>query len=147
MLFYINAKPDEAVELVPNENKTALKLKKKASGGYDYEFGANEFIVNLTSNQVEFSLDATGINVHKAFIKEFCYSNPMPGRVEAYDPTDTTGNTPFDPSQKPTRIGFKVNIRDRELIQIGVIVAIEETSGARHKHILCDPQVGNGPGN
>lgn len=147
MLFYINAKQSESTETVPDRNKTFLKLKKKTNGDYDYEFGNNEFIVNLSSNRVEFSLDSTGINVHNAFIKEFCYTNPQAGRVDAYDPTDATGRAPFDPSKMPRSIGFKVNIQARELIQIGVIVAIEEKSGDKLKHILCDPQVGNGPGN
>jgi hypothetical protein len=77
------------------------------------------------------------------FVSIVNYCATRPTAVESVDPNSpgVLRNTPYPRGNR--NAAFKITLDQHEMVFLGVIVELEE--GGHPVHIICDPQVGNGP--
>lgn len=127
--------------------KSKLHIEKKGNKGYDYTFDDMEFIIENAQDVIHFELQPVRHSGHSKpaheSIVDYCTTKSATGKVVPIDPANPTVSltTPFP--QGTTKVSFRVELDPHEMILIGLIVAIEEDGEV--VHMICDPQVGNGP--
>lgn len=131
----------------PGRHKTNLKIHDRKPGGrFDYEFDRME-ILKLDATPIEISLDSgsTPDNKHKIRIVDHTCSRPSAVSFAYAFDIDDVFVTDFS-KQFCQRLGLHVALQKNEMVNIGVIVEVLDQQGAFVDLLLCDPQVGNGPG-
>lgn len=130
-----------------NNRKSNLQIEKKGNKKYEYEFDDMEFIIGGPNDVIHFELQPVRHIGHpkpaKESIVDYCTTKSAPGKVVAFDPANPTVPLTAPFPQGTTKVSFRVELDDHEMILIGLIVEIEENGEL--VHMICDPQVGNGP--
>lgn len=138
-----------------NNAHITLKIEKGQESGrkYSYKYSEPEFLVESSVQTITFELlDFRDLGVHNAYIAGYLCSRPtalkpivfkFPGGTE--NRLGPVVNDDIFENQKPPCVVFEPAFSDKELISIGLIIAIRETPFSDPRYILCDPQVGNGP--
>lgn len=134
----------------PDRCRSKLKIENRTGNVHQYSF-TRMGIVLLGTDLVEISLDSeqTPDHKHNLRIVQFCSTHPDPsvvGMAYAYA-ADGTHIGDLN-TGRCTRIGLRVKPGANEMINMGVVVEVTSPSDpAFIDFLLCDPQVGNGPGN
>jgi hypothetical protein len=138
--------PGVARSTVAGSNRKALlHITKKGKKEYEYVFDDMEFILDGPVGVVSFAMEPIVHGSHakpkQAYIRDYCTTQP--GKVEALDPRNHSQvlQAPFGAGT--TAVDFRVRLDEHEMLLIGLIVAVEEDGEL--VHMICDPQVGNGP--
>jgi hypothetical protein len=129
-----------------------LKIAKKQNPGpnapkYEYSFSTQEFVVTDIHNPgvIELVLDMAQLpnGIDNMYIHEFCCTRGDSMKPVAYKNALGQPLTGF--GQNTVYVALKPELFVRELVSVGLLVAILEHGAASPELILCDPQVGNGP--
>jgi hypothetical protein len=141
--------PGIARSTIAGKNRRSeLKIKKKGNKNYEYYFTDMEFITDRDKDVIFFKLPDIDLEHGQSkpqhiSIVNYCTTKPVRGAVVSVEPADATTrrDTPYPRGNREA--AFEVTLDPHEMILIGVIVEIEENG--KYIHIICDPQVGNGP--
>lgn len=137
------AKPREPSKLtiIKNENHGQYRPK------YSYTFSTTEFIVTDRTNPdlivLELDMDQRPESLAGMYIHDFCCTRGNSMKAEEF--WNGQGKQEQGFGQNTIRVGFKPQLISRELVSVGLLVAIIEHDATAPELILCDPQVGNGP--
>jgi len=131
-----------------NNRKSELKIKKKGNKKYEYYFTDMEFITDLEKDVIFFTLpdielDHGQSKPQHVSIVDYCTTKTAQGAVVSVYPINTGVVRPTRYPRGNREAAFQVTLEPHEMLFIGVIVEIEEDGETIH--IICDPQVGNGP--
>lgn len=134
-----------------------LKFSLDKNHEATYKFTKNEIAAGQTSNiTIKLVPDLTQDPLaFSAYIEGYCSTDIDPGNVAVIEHETTTPGTKVSVSKSmiaqlkaypanTNKIVFEVVLQERQLVIIGVIVAVIFKDGSI-KRYLCDPQVGNGP--
>lgn len=114
---------------------------------FGYTFSIMEFVVTDLSNPglIELSLDMTQMppGVDSMYIHDFCCTRGTSMTAETFMSEQNGALTGFGVST--TQVGLKPSLMPKELVSVGLLVALHERNAPKPELILCDPQVGNGP--
>lgn len=134
----------------PDRCNSKLTIGNRIDNVHQYSF-TRMGIVLLGTDLIEILLDSeqTPDHKHNLRIVQFCSTNPDPVVVSmAYAYAADGANIGDLNTGKCTRIGLRVKPGANEMINVGVVIEVTSPSDpAFIDFILCDPQVGNGPGN
>lgn len=153
MTFVIGL-PAPPAESFIGRKPSILNISRRENPGpndqeFEYTFSINEYVVTDLKNQgiIEFeiahSAAARPANVASMYIHEFCCT-----RGTSMSPAnfwDASGNPQGGFGPNTVGIALEPRLTARELVNVGIIVAIQKQGTNEIELILCDPQVGNGP--
>lgn len=138
---------------MPRERKPSkLKILENDTPGpddpkYRYSFSIKEFVVTDIDKPglIELVLDKSELpkDIDKIYIHDFCCTNGT--SMAAMEFKDASNQVLTGFGENTVHVGFEPKLSPRELINVGLIVAIHEHGNRDPILILCDPQVGNGP--
>ncbi len=136
----------------PPRQPSKLRIFRKQSAGangpkFGYSFSTMEFVVTDLSNPglIELSLDMTQMppNVESMYIHDFCCTRGNSMSAEIFMNEQNRPVTHF--GVNTTQVGLKPSLLPKELVSVGLLIAVHERNASKPELILCDPQVGNGP--
>jgi hypothetical protein len=131
-----------------NNRKSNLKIKKKGNKNYEYYFTDMEFITDREKDVIFFNLPDIDLEHGQSkpqhvSIVDYCTTKPAQDAVLSVYPINTGVPRPTPYLRGNKEAAFQVSLEPHEMVFVGVIVEIEEDGN--YIHIICDPQVGNGP--
>lgn len=136
----------------PPRQPSKLRIFRKQSAGpggpkFGYSFSTMEFVVTDLSNPglIELSLDMTQMppGVDSMYIHDFCCTRGNSMIAETFMNEQNGPLTQF--GVNTTQVGLRPSLLPKELVSVGLLVAVHERNAPKPDLILCDPQVGNGP--
>ncbi len=136
----------------PQPQPSKLRIFRNPNHGphepkFKYSFSTMEFVVTDLSKPglIELSLDMAQMppNVVSMYIHDFCCSRGNSMTAKAYK--DQLGRPLQNFGIQTTQVLLEPALLRRELVSVGLLVAVHERNAPKPELILCDPQVGNGP--
>lgn len=136
----------------PPRKPSKLRIFRKQNPGlnepkFGYSFSTMEFVVTDLSDQglIELSLDMTQMppGVDSMYIHNFCCTRGNSMTVDTIMNEQSRPLTQF--GADATQVFLKPSLLPKELVSVGLLVAVHERNTPEPELILCDPQVGNGP--
>lgn len=114
---------------------------------FNYVFSTMEFVVTDLMNPglIELQLDTANLpqGVAEMYIHDYCCT-----RGDSMEPAafrDARGQEVQGFGPRTVYVALRPKLRSKELVDVGLLVAIREQNANEYDLILCDPQVGNGP--
>lgn len=148
----LNILSTDLVAAVGQPHETFLTVTLNPGERPKYEFFPKEFVIE-SGDIMSVDLKVNNLDKSEYYIVGFCCTDTSAGVVEIKSAKKKMPDgslqdlaeliQPLDEGTE--HVTFKLNLRERQMVLIGIIVAIKRPGDADYKRYLCDPQVGNGP--